>query len=111
MPFIKAERREEISHLGLPACKDVGDITYVFYCRMVHLWKQEPRWTTAHKIYKDFVLNSDDNVFYWAVNDTLVQKFDLLDVKAGCDLAWAVFFQKFVMPYEDQKSADNGDIR
>jgi hypothetical protein len=57
MPFIKKDRRIEIERLGLSACKDVGDICYVFYCRMVHLWKQDPRWTTAHKIYKDFVLN------------------------------------------------------
>ena len=111
MPFVKQERRDEIEKLGLVACKDVGDICFVFYKRMVFLWKQEPRWTTAHKIYKEFILNYDENAFYWGVNDTLVSRFDLLDVKTGCDLAWAVFFQKFVMAYEGQKIIENGDIQ
>jgi hypothetical protein len=110
MPFIKKDRRIEIERLGLSACKDVGDICYVFYCRMVHLWKQDPCWTTAHKIYKDFVLNYEENVFYWTVNDTLVQKFDLLDVKTGCDLAWQIFLLHYVADYELLKEKENGSI-
>lgn len=108
MPFIAPQRRNEIAKYGITMCKDVGDICYVFYGTMVSIWKKDPRWTTAHNIYKMFVLDQCD--FYWAVNDTLVAKFDLSDIKAGCDLAWQVFFQNYIMPYENMKILENGDI-
>jgi len=108
MPFIKKDRREEIAKLGVSACKDVGDICFVFYGPMVSIWKKDPCWTTAHNIYKMFVLDQCD--FYWAVNDTLIAKFELSDIKTGCDLAWQVFFQNYVMPYEKEKEALNGTI-
>jgi hypothetical protein len=110
MPFIKSDRRAEIERLGPVACKDVGDICYVFYRKMVHLWEQEPRWTTAHQIYKCFILDIDDNEFYWVTNNILVAKFGLLDVKAGCDLAWQIFVLHYVADYELLKEKENGTI-
>jgi hypothetical protein len=114
MPFVKQERRKEIDRLGVVACSEYGDICYYFYKLMVDRWKKEPRWSTAHIIYRDFILDDATGIskpnIYWSTFDLLQAKFDLLDVKAALDLAWQVFFQKYVMPYEDLKENENGTI-
>ena len=95
MPFIKQNLRKEIDEKGLSAAKAVGDKCYYFYKGMVDRWKEEPRWTTAHNIYKDLVYERD---------------YLPRDEKIAYDLAWQVFFQLYVMPYELKKREENGDI-
>lgn len=100
MPFIKQERRNMIdedqyysvskTHEGIQP----GDRCYFYYKKMVEAWRADPRWTTAHKIYGD-MLNA-----FLANNDDFV----------ASRLAWQVFFIKYVMPYENQKELENGDI-
>jgi hypothetical protein len=110
MPFVIKEHRIEIRRLGPIACQDVGDMCFFFYDKMVEKWKQTPRWTTAHGIYRDFCIEQTDRDF-WNPTIVLATVFPLEDIKTAVDLAWQVFFQKFVMPYEDQKIIDNGDIQ
>lgn len=111
MPFIAMLRRQEIKKLGLTACQDVGDICNVFYEYLVDAWQAEPRWKTAHRLYKDFVLDdSDANLFFWHVCDTLVSKFELEDIYAARDLAWQVFFHEYIMVYEKIQEQKNGTI-
>ena len=114
MPFIIEERRQLINRLGVVACNEYGDICYYFYKLMVERWNKEPRWRTAHVTYRDFILDDDSGIskpnIYWSTFDLLQAKFDLLDVKAALDLAWQVFFIRFVMPYENMKILENGDI-
>lgn len=111
MPFIANPRRQEIEKLGLTACQDVGDICYVFYKHLVDAWKFEPRWKTAHRLYRDCVLDdSDANLFFWHVVDILQYKFELLDIKAALDLAWQCFMIHYVWKYELGKIKENGDI-
>ena len=57
---------------------------------MVEQWKESPRWKTAHNIYKH-------------INN-------LNDTSAAYELAWQVFFQLYVMPYELKKREENGDV-
>ena len=109
MPFIVQKRRQKIADFGLSACVDFGDPCYVFYKYMVDEWKKEPRWTTAHKLYRDIVLDELSDVFLPRHNQ-LLARFDPMDIKAAADLAWQVFFQKYVMIYEDLKEKDNGTI-
>jgi hypothetical protein len=109
MPFVAMKRRDEIKRLGLTACQDVGDPCFVFYDYLVAEWKKEPRWKTAHRLYRDIVLD-DENELFWKTFETLQYKFYLLDIKAALNLAWQVFFQKYVMPYEDLKEKENGTI-
>jgi len=108
MPFIKPERRAEITRLGFVACKDVGDLCYVFYKEMVHKWNESPRWTTAHGLYRQTL--DDESEFFWTFLETVSFRFDPLDLKAAQQLAWQVFFIRFVMPYENMKIMENGDI-
>lgn len=113
MPFVIEEHRVEIRRLGPVACKDVGDICFFFYDKMVEKWKQNPRWTTAHWIYRDFVLDdgcTSNPSTFWGAFEVLQAKFDLVDVKAAIDLAWQCFFMRYVWNYELEKIQQNGDI-
>ena len=98
MPFIKQDRRENIDHIL--TCPDSGgpepgDRCYVFYKGMVDRWRAKPRWTTAHEIVTDL---------YESI------PLDNVDDRVARGLAWAVFFQLHVMPYELKKREENGDI-
>ena len=99
MPFITQERRKIIEE-GVGTWKvqswwQPGDRCYVFYKKMVEQWKANPRWTTAHEIYKEVLFEP------WTENR---------DDSTAKELAWQVFFQLYVIPYELKKREDNGDI-
>jgi hypothetical protein len=72
----------------------VGDWCYIYYKKMVEQWKANPRWTTAHLIYQAVLLNDEPNHTFWTAQS----------------LAWQVFFQLHVMPYELEKRRLNGDV-
>lgn len=94
MPFIQQDRREPLLEGTLkPAVP--GDICFLHYKRMVDQWRALPSWTTAHSIYKCVKETSAD-----ASSDDQLAK----------ELAWQVFFQLYVMPYEIEKQKENGDI-
>lgn len=95
MPFITHNERVELAE-GKPA-ETVGQMCYLEYKDMVEAWNKEPRWTTAHNIYKQ--LKHEQTVF---VEDS--------DVLVATELAWQVFFQTYVMPYEREKEKENGTI-
>jgi hypothetical protein len=97
IPFIKQYRRTAIDAGLMDLLREMqpGDLCYVHYKKMVDKWKANPRWTTAHEIYRDLYyaggsLGHDDSI--------------------ARDLAWQVFFIKYVMRYEDQKELENGTI-
>lgn len=95
MPFIEQERRDIINRLGLSGLVDIrpGDRCYVHYKRMVDAWNKEPRWTTAHALARDTA--ADDNGH---------------DDNTAAFLAFLVFFNTHVMPYELKKREENGGI-
>jgi hypothetical protein len=97
MPFITKDRRLAINHNGLNSVAPIqmGDLCYVHYRKMVERSNLEPRWTTAHEIKAD--------IFF---GDLATDKDDFI----AKELAWEVFFQLYVMPYELKKRAENGDI-
>jgi len=96
MPFIKPERRLIINEKGLTGLEKIepGDICYKFYKAIMDRWNANPRWTTAHEIYRDLI-------------NTKVESQDHL---AALGLAWQVFFIKHLWPYEQKKIEENGDI-
>ena len=103
MPFITKEKREvldyEMEHDYPRLDKAIvapGDLCYIHYKKMVDKWKTNPRWTTAHEIFKEV----EDTQPYDRTNDDWIDK----------SLAWQCFFHYHVLPYEDQKRKDNGDI-
>lgn len=110
MPFIIQEQRSEIDRLGLVACKEVGDVCYVFYRHMVSIWKKEPRWRTVHQLYKDLVLDWETNEFYLTTRDTLIYRFSDMDILTACHLAWQMFMVNYVLEYEKTKEIQNGSI-
>lgn len=87
MPFVTKEHRDN------PDMNVPGDRCFIWYRDMVREWREEPRWTTADRIYTN-VLKPE------AVGRQQVAK----------ELAWQVFFQLHVMPYELKKRAENGEI-
>lgn len=94
MPFITQERRKLIDGNLLPKDKwDRGDHCYYYYRTMVNGWRANPRWSTADSIYQDVLLHN------FTVEDA-----------AAIQLAFKVFFELYVMPYELKKRAENGDI-
>ena len=94
MPFVTPERRKYLDEGGTPI--EPGDRCYNFYKPMVEAWKLEPRWTTAHNIYKRM---KEEKIWLHETDDAIAY-----------DLAWQVFFNLHVMWYECQKRAENGDI-
>ena len=83
MPFIKAEHRENLN-MDIP-----GDRCYVEYKHLMEEWRANPRWTTADELLAELI--PDDNT----------------RAKA---LAYAVFFIREVMKYEELKAKENGEI-
>jgi hypothetical protein len=102
MPFITPSRRAIIDADGISGLLkraltiEVGDYCYEFYRLLMRRWHSRPCWTTAHHAYRLMkTLNRGD------MNDDRV---------AARELAWQVFFELHVMPYERQKVKENGDI-
>lgn len=93
MPFVTQPHRDS------PDPRIVGDLCYVYYKAMVDQWKANPRWTTAHDIYLGMRINTN--------RLTMAQD---LNKRTANELAWQVFFVKYVMDYENKKEAENGTI-
>lgn len=100
MPFITSEARRMTDKIG-PS--EVGDRCFLFYREMLRAWRKSPRWTTAHDLYRDIVLCRREI-------EAIDMVHEELDSIAARDLAWQVFFQLHVMPYELQKRTLNGEI-
>ena len=92
MPFIKQEIRNALAMGASPETS--GDLCYIEYKEMVDTWRVTPRWTTAHNIYKRLLRDRNIDA----------------DLQTARELAWQVFFQLYVMPYELLKREENGDI-
>lgn len=98
MPFITPERRAVIHQDGgLAMLHEVepGDRCYVFYKQMVEKWRANPRWTTAHNLCAEFLERAET----MSADDMIASR-----------LAWEVFFNIYVLPYEQRKRDENGDI-
>lgn len=89
MPFVTQDHREK------PDILIPGDLCYMYYKSMVEDWKNKPCWTTAHKLYQHMIEFRDTGNPY---------------TQAAMELAWQVFFQIYVMEYEQRKRQENGDI-
>ena len=89
MPFIDAERREEIR---MPSdCATPGERCYLTYLNLIQRWRAQPRWTTI---------------------DGMVEKlFPELSPQRRADfLAFLVFMGFHGFPYEEKMREKNGDI-
>jgi collagenase-like PrtC family protease len=97
MPFITKDARKRLdgNSKAVPASR--GELCYVFYRGMVRIWKLEPRWTTADAIYGAVRAYEQSNA-----NE---------DQKRANNLAWQVFYSRFVWPYEQKMMRKNGDIK
>lgn len=103
MPFTTQENRvkfpdtktddDNLRHaheIGAP-----GDRCFVFYRPMIRAWRASPRWTTAHELRK----KKDNDLVYLGTDD-----------RTALNLAWDVFFNLHVMPYEIKKREENGEV-
>ena len=101
MPFVEPWRRKVISYHGLEGLAEIqpGDRCYFYYQRLVNQWNEAPRWSTVHRLHKGMI------------EDIGAMDYDLdKDNASAYLLAWQVFFQIKVMPYEIKKREENGDI-
>jgi hypothetical protein len=96
MPFTTPEARRMTDILGP---KTLGDYCFLYYRPMVQAWKLSRRWTTAHELYRKMR------------EETHGDKGKLLEIDevAAYELAWQVFFNLHVMPYEIEKRTVNGE--
>jgi hypothetical protein len=112
MPFVTQTKRRELDTNGVAAATEVGDLCYVAYRWMMDRWKAEPRWRTAHVIYRAVRgTEAQFTVFPTNLPQDFWQRFKAGDLQSAIDLAWQVFFQLHVMHYEHQKREENGDIQ
>jgi hypothetical protein len=99
VPFIKDrdmyEGKDMMAALDIARTRKPGDRCYVFYHHLMLYWRHDPCWTTAHDLYKEML--KDKSSYDW-------------DDYTAYQLAWQVFFQLHVMPYEFTKREENGDI-
>ncbi len=104
MPFVSEQRREAMSLGGSP--ETVGDLCYLSYVRMMAEWRENRRWTTAHKI----KCRVDRGLFgkdLWFIRQS---NLTVEDCQVAAQLAWEVFFSREVMKYEEEKALENGEI-
>ena len=109
MPFIDQTSRSLVTSNPSQALLVPGNRTYLIYQEMQRRWKAEPRWATADKVHSDFVMDVEGNLFL----DALYRKCPMMGWNELCNaswLAWQVFFQLVVMPYELEKRQTNGDV-
>ena len=101
MPFITQARRKLVDKNGLKALADIepGDRCYAFYKPLVNAWKLSPRLSTAHRLHLEMVRWFDASTITHTQDDY-----------AAYFLAWQVFFNLHVIPYELKKREENGDI-
>ncbi len=99
MPFIPQSNRFLLDLGSEPT--SVGDMCYLKYKAFVSAWKAEPRWSTAHTVYKDMRNQLHGNFLQRGISQ---------DEAVAFELAWQVFFHKFVMPYELEQEIKNGTI-
>ncbi len=120
MPFITIPMRDEIAEAGYGAAMQVGDLCFIFYHEIMCQWFESPRWTTAHNLKKEYVTNPKMSKHIKEVGDDLAKEGKLFgpnaiytydDIFAAAELAYDVFFQYYVMPYEDTKREVSGDIK
>ena len=98
MPFISQDRREMLASPKIaPLTLEPGDLCYIHYKEMLDNWRTNPRWTTAHAIFRDMVLYPK-------------LKQASKDNDAARALAWQVFFNLHVLPYEIDKRARHGEV-
>lgn len=97
MPFITMEARRMTEAIGP---KEVGDRCFIFYREMLRAWRASPRWTTAHEIYGNMRRRTHGVIGSHRLEDDVIAH----------ELAWQVFFQLHVIPYELQKRTLNGEI-
>lgn len=110
MPFIEQKNRDRIKLLGPEACENVGDICFVFYSNIIRAWKEEPRWRTAHRLFRQYSEEPEANEFFSYIYDRLMHKFELDDVVCASKLAYMIFWDKYVIEYEKEQCLKNGDI-
>ena len=94
MPFITQKERKQLDGCYSTAHLTAGQRCYLFYRDMVKSWRDNPRWTTADKLYQKELMRDHANIE---------------DISAS-QLAWQVFFIQHVMPYEIHQLNKNGDI-
>lgn len=90
--------------------KEVGDLCFLHYRKMLRAWRASPRWTTAHGLYRDFVMLPAAGGNSAGVNVAQHEYENYINDRAACELAWQVFFQLHVAPYELGKRTLNGEI-
>lgn len=96
MPFTLKERRQPMIEGRLKE-PERGDFCFLEYRPMILAWNKSPRWSTADRIYREYLLKR-------------LQSEPMLDTIAALDLAWQVFFNLHVMPYEVKKREENGEV-
>lgn len=84
MPFVDSNHREN------PDMRVPGDRCYMEYKGIMARWDAEPRWTTVDAIAENLFPNP---------------------IKRAYFLAFLVFFQLHVLPYEKRQQWKNGDVR
>jgi len=100
MPFI-LEGRRKLMDIGAIDKPEPGDRCYKYYKQMVEEWRKDPRWTTAHSIYKK--MRSQTKITYEGDAEGFENQM-------AYELAWQCFFYFHVLEYEKKKMKENGDI-
>lgn len=104
MPFIKQSQRD-LCDKDIRFAEEKGDLCYLIYKDLLAEFKANPRWRTIHDIYKTKLIET-----FWLFKFKGT-KFSREDALTALHLAWQVFFINVVMPYEEQKMEENGDIQ
>lgn len=111
MPYVDLLERIRLSKEALPFPKTVGDLNYLITLDILEDFAKEPRYHTIHNIYKKYILNWNDYIFYntpWVQN--VKDNFQIDDFNAACSLAYDEFSSRVVRKYEDLCIKKNGDV-
>lgn len=103
MPFIENKNRDRIKLLGCEASESVGDLCYVFYSQIMIAWRDNPRWRTIHRLFREYHEQPEANEFFTYVYEKVMNKFELDDVACASKLAFKVFWDRYAYDYEIQQ--------
>lgn len=100
MPYIKQEARKRLADGEAPQAP--GEINYLFYQSMLKAWKVKPSYDTVHDI-----LHCKREALQIV---SLIASACPKCLETGFTLAFMEFYRRKVVPYEERKIVENGDI-
>lgn len=108
MPHIKKDEQVQLYGTDVQATRE-GHLCYLFSMWALDTYKEEPRWSTIHKIRVAL-----RNPFHTEGTHAIIRRqmgaWQKSDIETAADLAFVEFYRRVGALYEDGMIQQNGDV-